>query len=251
MAVCKLCGNNTDLLRKSHIIPDFMYKGLFDQRHRISLVKILDLKPIKILQTGFYDKEVLCKKCDNEKLSKLEFYASRAMYGGELPKNESPIFRNSISHENIKSISIENLDYRKFKLFLLSILYRAHISVHPFFKNIDIVEYAEKLKEMLSNDDPGGEDEFETCLIIVNSNDIPNKSIANPIYLKTEKNDSCMFMINKIIYHYNLSPEHKLSLFKKGRICKNNTMEIAVLEGEMANSYFDSFLGNKIRVKTK
>jgi hypothetical protein len=32
---CKLCGNNKKLLKKSHIVPDFMYQNLFDEKHRI------------------------------------------------------------------------------------------------------------------------------------------------------------------------------------------------------------------------
>jgi len=32
--ICKLCVETKPLLKQSHIIPQFMFKGLFDDTHR-------------------------------------------------------------------------------------------------------------------------------------------------------------------------------------------------------------------------
>jgi hypothetical protein len=33
--LCKLCLKDKKLVRQSHIIPDFMYKDIFDEKHRL------------------------------------------------------------------------------------------------------------------------------------------------------------------------------------------------------------------------
>jgi len=35
MSICKLCLKKKDLIKKSHIIPGFMYQYLYDAKHRI------------------------------------------------------------------------------------------------------------------------------------------------------------------------------------------------------------------------
>ena len=81
---CKLCCIDKKLLKKSHIIPEFMYQDLFDEKHRIFEVLFkpdLQLQN-KTRQSGVYDKDILCDKCDNKVLGSLERYASLALYGG-------------------------------------------------------------------------------------------------------------------------------------------------------------------------
>ena len=39
---CKLCLENGVLVRKSHIIPDFMYRDLFDNKHRLFEASLKD-----------------------------------------------------------------------------------------------------------------------------------------------------------------------------------------------------------------
>lgn len=35
MGSCKLCLEEKILLKKSHIIPEFMYKDLYDENHKL------------------------------------------------------------------------------------------------------------------------------------------------------------------------------------------------------------------------
>ena len=71
MPTCNLCKSDTQLLNKSHIIPDFYYREceLYDQKHQLKMMKI-DEKTGKLIQlkkqnTGIYDKQILCSTCDN------------------------------------------------------------------------------------------------------------------------------------------------------------------------------------------
>jgi hypothetical protein len=107
---CKLCCIDKKLLKKSHIIPEFMYQDLFDEKHRIFEVLFkpdLQLQN-KTRQSGGYDKDILCDKCDNKVLGSLERYASLALYGGIELTIQSRANQNTSSYINVKGI-----DYKK------------------------------------------------------------------------------------------------------------------------------------------
>ena len=39
IGTCKLCGKEKDLCKQSHIIPNFMYQDLFDQKNRMYAIQ--------------------------------------------------------------------------------------------------------------------------------------------------------------------------------------------------------------------
>ena len=84
MGECKLCGNEKKLCKQSHIIPNFMYKDLFDEKNRMYTFsgKRGVNRKTKVQQTGEFDKNILCKDCDNNKIGELERYASLILYDG-------------------------------------------------------------------------------------------------------------------------------------------------------------------------
>jgi hypothetical protein len=52
------------------------------------------------------------------------------------------------------------------------------------------------------------------------------------------------------MYHFNISKHNKLDLFTKGSIRRDNVMDIAILKGKEARSYFDIYLGQRILMKS-
>ncbi len=249
---CKLCLKEKELIKKSHIIPDFMYRGIFDDNHFLIQTNLKNLKRISKRPSGMYDENILCKKCDNEVIGKFETYASRILLPKVKTKNNAIVNTTiSSSEKGLKIIHFKNIDYKKFKLFLISILWRSHISEHPFFKVVKLGKHAEILRKMILYDDPMENNDYETCLMLLYSESIPIKSIIEPRYLKVNGNSSYIFLINRFMFNYNISNYNKLSFFEKTTIMKDNTMDIALLENEIANEYFDSFLGQKLRLKTQ
>lgn len=76
---CLLCLKDKDLIKSSRIIPDFMYKDLFDEKHRLIRTTGLDVPSAKKLQTGEREGNILCQQCDNVVLGSLEGYACRVL----------------------------------------------------------------------------------------------------------------------------------------------------------------------------
>ena len=63
MNYCKLCQNSTELI-KSHIIPEWAYKPLYDEKHRFSSIETRIAKRAIYKQKGLTEK-LLCLQCDS------------------------------------------------------------------------------------------------------------------------------------------------------------------------------------------
>lgn len=172
---CRLCGQPKKLV-KAHIIPNFMYNELFDQNHRITQVSLEDyaFKKRVQLETGEFDKNILCEKCDNEVLGSFEAYAKRAFYGGtmlQLSKEPEQLF-------NKTWMQVGGLDYKKFKLFLLSVLWRASITTRPYFEQINLEQHANIIRDMILKEDPGKREDYPT--LIIHARAVTNQIITKP-----------------------------------------------------------------------
>src|SRR5665647_2165945 len=99
---CRLCNEKKKLLKRSHIIPDFMYKGLFDENHFIAQIDLIEFKRKRLLPNGFYDSNILCENCDNVILGILESYASIVIWGGKGKPDYYPKFEGKINQLNQK-----------------------------------------------------------------------------------------------------------------------------------------------------
>ena len=82
MPRCKLCLKDVRVLVKSHIFPDFLYKGygLYNDKGKIHQIGMGHKKPngefiIKHPSSGIYDETLMCADCDNHILGSLETYA--------------------------------------------------------------------------------------------------------------------------------------------------------------------------------
>lgn len=79
----------------------------------------------------------------------------------------------------------------------------------------------------------------------------PTKSIIEPRRLTGDGNTAYVFHINEIMYHFNVSPQNKLSMFDKGIIKKDDVIDIAIIKNEFGAGYFDSFLRKEIKINPK
>jgi hypothetical protein len=194
------------------------------------------------------DADILCKECDNQRLSILERYASNTIYSDKpiVPCQE---YEGDAIHLPYKRFS--QLDYTQIKLFFLSILWKANITKNSFFGEVDLgPKYAEKIREMPLVHNAGKEDEFEVVLVGIDTdNTRPSQSIIEPRKLTENGNTSYVFFINQIMYHFNISQFNKDSSYQKGLIKKDGILDIGLLSGDFARGYFDNYLGKRILMK--
>src|SRR4051812_14436929 len=131
---CRLCLKEVPVVR-SHIIPEFCFASMYDQDHRFIEVHDVDAGKVRRGQKGFWER-LLCSDCET-RLNRFERHARR-LFKDKLPERKS-----------LRRIDVPNLDYRLFKLFILSVLWRASVSSHPVFEHVSLGKHEEIMRGMV------------------------------------------------------------------------------------------------------
>jgi hypothetical protein len=217
IGTCRLCLQEKALLKKSHIIPEFMYEGLFDENHKMYSFKPQERAKgegyVKRPSSGVYDRNLLCASCDNVVLGKYETYGHKALYAKSLPPGTGPTKTRFRTNEGLVGDHVKNIDYKNFKLFLLSILWRASISTQELFSEINLGVHEDKIRNMILNCDPGEVEDYPIFFLsFLADKKFPKDFIAHPQKRKfTGGYTVYVFMIGGIIYNFYVnSKSHRL-----------------------------------------
>jgi len=100
----------------------------------------------QIIQKGLRE-YLLCEECE-KKLNKHETYFKTIWF------DQKVLPSHVISRT---PITISSIDHKHFKLFHLSVLWRAAVASIEPFDTVDLGPYEEKLRQHLYNDDPGND----------------------------------------------------------------------------------------------
>lgn len=251
MQTCKLCRQKKDLIKKSHIIPGFMYKGMFDENDKLVLQPFRQGTVEKWERTkspkGEYEGGLLCKECDNILLGHyFEDYACKAMYGGGLLENECPIFKKCDGF-----IKCEQLNYHKYKLFLLSVLWRASISKRIFFSEISLeYEHEEEIRNMILSRDAGVISKYPIFICsYANNLNLPKELIAQPRQiLTTEGLRFYSFLINGYFYFFYINSSSTIlpEFVTVNTIKPSNELNVIVLPEDKSISLIYAQFGIKV-----
>lgn len=249
---CRLCLEEKELQNKSHIIPQFMHsqllseEGFFHKLKKDTLIKFRSGKLPKEFKTGEYESDILCGHCDNNILNqRYEDYASKV---NQLINGELESFKDIeiVQYKNPKDMSgkrIKNIDYSTFKLFLLSILWRASISKRDLFTQVKLGDkHEEIIRKMLLHRDPKEPDDYP-CFIYDMREDQPLLEgwILLPRQLKIEGNFSYEFMISGLAYRFTISEFGRKAIALAGVIDKDNSMIIWKAPEGMGKYYYSKF----------
>ena len=139
--ICALCRKNAEICR-SHIIPEWGYDGVYDDKHRFIAFDILNSIGSRIKQKGDREK-LLCKDCE-ALLSDWEGYGKRVW------EQKVGQWRDLAGG----GLLVTGLDYRKLRLFLLSVLWRSGVAKGSIGENVILGPHGEVIRAMLLNGDP-------------------------------------------------------------------------------------------------
>lgn len=145
MTTCALCLNDKKLV-ESHIFPEFLYKPLYDSEHKYLVVSSSPTIPIRKRPKGIYER-LLCAECDNIIIGTYEDYVAKVLFGDGSKEIE-------IETKRI-GFFVNDLDYNKFKLFQLSLLWRASITDRLELPRINLGPHADSIRKMLYEGSPG------------------------------------------------------------------------------------------------
>ena len=157
---CVLCRQDRTLC-KSHIVPEFLYKHLYNDGRKLMAISGKGNKGWKPLQKGVRDR-LLCLDCE----CKINDYYEKPF----LKQWEST---SPLPHEiGLDDIYNRCYDYTTFKLFHLSILFRASVSSLPSFRATNLgKKHEQRIRDMLLNKEPGRNSEYPIIgLVVVSKN---------------------------------------------------------------------------------
>ncbi len=145
---CRLCLRSREL-RESHIIPEYLYKPGYDEKHR--LVKLVRGVPKALQAQKGLRQHLLCDDCEgfiNDEYEKpaLEFFNEK------IPDTVAG-----------NTCLIEGINYEPVRLMLLSVLWRASVATCRPWQLVDLgPTHDERLRRMILNRDAGTEDSYQT-----------------------------------------------------------------------------------------
>ncbi len=185
--VCKLCGA-VGALCVSHIVPDFYLRSMLWKRPTGSagqpqpftfMMSSRPDRPDGLKQRGHWEKIVglterlLCPACE-ARFQVYEVYARNLLYGNaagplkKLPLGASvsglPVGATFGHLLDVRQVA--GVDYRKLRLFQLSLLWRASVASGSYFEDFSIGNTDEAIvREMLHCENPGEETNY--CCVMI------------------------------------------------------------------------------------
>ncbi len=156
---CRLCNQEKEKLCKAHIAPEALYRYMYpnEKVEGDSLILLSGNKNyITRKRIGLYDSNILCAECDN-------YLGVFDEYGSNILLKVEPSIAYSIGQEKIYTFG--EVDVKKLKLFFLSILWRASISVLDEYSQTDLSEkFENRLRKMLLDNDAGSFNDFSVII---------------------------------------------------------------------------------------
>jgi hypothetical protein len=131
--ICKLCDQNKKLI-KAHVIPRWAFRYLHPENRGEPLIIVSKNYPRRS-PTGIWDDRILCANCDGI-IGKFDDYGKEVLLD-QKPANYGSYFL------------IESVDTIRFRVFLLSVIWRCSISSRREAKYINLGQYENMIKAIL------------------------------------------------------------------------------------------------------
>jgi len=213
--ICKLCLKEKKL-RNSHVISEFLYTSLYDEKiHRFNVLSTIPEITRKFEQKGIRER-LLCDDCE-QLISPFENYVRGVLYGG---------VKIGIEDKNTHII-LFNIDYEKFKLFQLSVLWRSGVSCLAHFSSVKLGKRHEaRLRKMILNKNPGEPHEFGTVNFVILNEfmKLQDDLIMSPDLVKIKGRRWYRFIFGGIFWVYFVSGHTPDAIFHDKFLTKEGTM---------------------------
>jgi hypothetical protein len=165
----------------SHILSEFLYEPTYDEAHRFISVSSHPWQRTKPFEKGLRE-YLLCKDCEGQ-LARYEAYAANILRtAGNFRKAHSRV------------IEIPSLNYKEFKLFGMSLIWRCHVSQLHMFRSVKLGSHAESIRGMLVAENPGNPSEYPFFLVKIESSEPSDGIIIAPGKSRFQGHNAYIFM---------------------------------------------------------
>lgn len=196
--LCALCCGPGPLMH-SHIISEFLYQPVYDEKHRFEQISTDPNEESNLQQKGLRE-YLLCSSCEG-KLGKWESYAKKVLDGGiELERRDYQ-----------GGMIISPIDYSSFKLFSMSLLWRAGVATRSEFSKVQLGSHQEVLRKMLLEGNSGRFWEYGFSMAFVPekaAQEIFGKVIFMPECIQIGSGlTACRFLLGNVAWLFLLSDQ--------------------------------------------
>lgn len=172
---CALCRQEKELC-ESHIIPEFMYRPGYDEKHRTIRVEA-ETGRRKYVQKG-YTEPLLCRACEDFFNEAYEKPYHEGWYHRDLLPDPPPDTEMTV---------LSGLNYGPVKLFHLLVLWRASVARGRALEPVDLGPHEEPIRQKLLKDNPGDPHEYPVIgIALTQEGELAHGLIAGPAMWKHE-----------------------------------------------------------------
>jgi hypothetical protein len=221
VVTCRLCQQDKPL-QNSHVVPEFFYKPSYDEKkHRIYARISGKLAHMPPLQKGLRE-PLLCWDCE-QKLSPYEKYNREILYGGiEITGSRK---RNRID--------LTGLNYKRVRVFYLSLLWRMSIAGHRFWKEVDLGRHEEKVREMVLHEFPGEPYDYGvSCIAPLFDGQLLANFILEPDFKRNDRGRFYRVVLGGFLFMFHVSAVRLQDMGKQLLIQKNGHWNIPIIDAQ-------------------
>lgn len=228
MVKCKLCGKNVEKLCKSHILSEFFYKPMYDEKHKFFKIPLQENEKNSFEQKGIRE-QLFCGQCETL-ISKYEYYVANLFI----------VFDKS--YFECKKTELKEVDYVKMRKFQISILLRILLSKEDMYIVIENKDYhIERLKNILLKKEEIPPEQYGGfgALVFMNGQ-LAKTLIHTPEVIEDENNTYIRLIFGSIVWLLKITNNqdvyHDLYLNKEGTyvFCHKELSELGYIR-EMAD----------------
>lgn len=167
---------------------------MYDNKHRFHILSTNPKKTNRLIQKGIREK-LLCEDCE-QKLSRWEMSAHELFNNGSA---------TTIEQEG-RLLRLSGVDYISFRLFQLSVLWRASISTLEFFSHVSLGNHQESIRRLLISSNPGLPWQYGCVMCALISNEaILVDVMIQPDRLKLQGHTAYRFVFGGFMWIYVVS----------------------------------------------
>ena len=216
LGFCKMCSETRSLI-KAHVIPRSFFKQLNDGS---GALKVAANKPGTYPRTspaGVYDNELVCGRCE-ELFAPWDGYAQKLLLE---PYNDS--WYIELESQRYAYV-FQEVDYRRLKLFFVSLLWRASTSAEGFYERIRLGPFEDSAKHMILENDPGETERF--AVILARFEDPLGRTMLGPDRTKLFDINYCRFYLAGYVAYVKVDQRKSPDSLQEILLCKGRPFAV-------------------------
>ena len=242
-SACRLCLQDKKLI-KAHIIPEGFFRLLRDGNIAPEMHSNTPGSIPKRMQVGTYDSTILCSECD-QKLAPWDDHGQQVLI-----HRFSEAVKISLQGKTV-AWKLEEFDYRRLKLFFMSVLWRASVSKQTFYKRISLGPIEDRLRTMILNEDPGDSQDF--AVVLARFEEVQITAMLDPHPAKYDGISFCRFYLSGFVAYIKVDKRPPPSFLEEFHLQEDRPLIVLVRslrntpDGRIMGKLAESALAHKTR----